>query len=126
MSITPHLRESVACREPNTGELERVGSQYDVVMTEAEWLTSKTPIQMLGGIRATASDRKLRLFAGACCRRIWPLLVLPVPHVLPRAAAQRAVEVAECYADGDVTEVELIAARTEAESYYKTLHSQLT
>jgi hypothetical protein len=46
-------------------------------MTEAEWLAGTEPEKMLAFlrvIRAQASERKLRLFACACCRRIWRLL----------------------------------------------------
>jgi hypothetical protein len=51
--------------------------------------------------------RKLRLFAVACCRRLW--------HLLADATSQRLVEVAELYAGGQSSSVELKRARRLAE-----------
>jgi pSer/pThr/pTyr-binding forkhead associated (FHA) protein len=62
------------------------------IMTEAEWLTSADPEAMLACLGSRISDRKLRLFACACCRRIW--------HLIPHARARATVEAAERYADG--------------------------
>jgi len=57
-------------------------------MTEAEWLTSTDPTPMLAFLRGRASERMSRLFAVACCRRIW--------DVLSDEAGRNAVGVAEC------------------------------
>jgi hypothetical protein len=73
-------------------------------MTETEWLRSDNPSAMLDA--CSASSRKLRLFACACCREVWYLL--DDPH------GRRAVEVAELYADGEATMEELAAARDAA------------
>jgi hypothetical protein len=63
-------------------------------MTEAEWLACADPEQMLAFLRGTASDRKLRLFACSCCRRVWDLLTDP--------ASRAAVEFSEAHADAGV------------------------
>src|SRR3954468_8162934 len=62
-------------------------------MTEAEWLGCTHPRPMLGFLRGQPSEGTTRLFASACCRRIW--------HLLGDERSRRAVEVAERYADGE-------------------------
>lgn len=62
-------------------------------MTEADWLSGASPNRMLYHLRGTASDRKLRLFACACARRVW--------HLLGDVRDERWVEVAERFADGE-------------------------
>jgi hypothetical protein len=79
-------------------------------MTDAQWLSSTNPHEMLAflsemrpkgfaavlckiGLRQSKiNSRKLLLFACACCRRILPLLV--------DERSRRAIETAELYADG--------------------------
>src|SRR5262245_3829857 len=40
-------------------------------MTEDEWLKASDHFEMLRFLRDKATDRKIRLFAVACCRRLW-------------------------------------------------------
>jgi hypothetical protein len=77
-------------------------------MTEQEWLTATEPQAMLDFLRSSgrASDRKLRLFAAACCRRVW--------HLLIDLWSQEAVQTAERFADGEATLDELRDAHVKA------------
>jgi hypothetical protein len=63
-------------------------------MTATEWLTATNPEPLLAFLRGKASDRKLRLFAVACCRRIW--------HVMIDERSRVAVEMGERSADETV------------------------
>ena len=67
-------------------------------MTEAEWLACEDPDPMLKFLGKKYSPRKLRLFAVACCRTVW--------HILGEAG-HRAVEVAESFAEGQVSREDL-------------------
>lgn len=104
-------------------------------MTEAEWLRCKNPNRMLDHLRGqkrarragliqtvvgflrgqaskqepqppVVSSRKVRLYACACCRMVWPLL--------NDGQSRRTVDAAEQFADGLVTKRALAAARREA------------
>ena len=60
-------------------------------MTEAEWVKCEEPVRMLNSLKGKASERKLRLFAVACCCRGRSVL---------RSKKTRAVlEALEAYAD---------------------------
>jgi hypothetical protein len=80
-------------------------------MNEEQWLSDADPTLMLDYLRESgrASDRKLRLFAVACCRR---LLHLRWPD-----AVQEALEVAERFADGQATADDLRRAAADAAHY---------
>jgi hypothetical protein len=60
-------------------------------MTEAEWLACTDPKSMLNFLSDKTKDRKLRLFACACCRRVWDLLM--------DERSRKGVETSERYAD---------------------------
>src|SRR4051812_1490411 len=76
-------------------------------MTEKEWLTCADPAPMIEFIRHTASDRKLRLFACAVCRRMG--------HRIENAGTE-ALAVAEHFADGKADECDLVIADEVLES----------
>lgn len=89
-------------------------------MTEQEWLTGYDPqamLEWLGSIDGGRSraqpdgfvlttNRKLRLFACACCRQVW--------HLLEDVRSRNSVEVAERFAEGHVGQLEMDAARGAA------------
>src|SRR5215472_1627652 len=67
-------------------------------MDEAAWLACSKPAAMLVFFQGRPRDRKLRLFACACLRRLWRLLV--------DERSRAAVEAAERYAEGLVNHEE--------------------
>ncbi len=70
-------------------------------MTEAEWLACTDPQPMLEILCGSgkASERKLRLFACACCRRLG--------NLLSDRYSRKALTVAERYADAAVSQDKL-------------------
>lgn len=82
-------------------------------MTEAEWLACSAPGPLLNFLREQASDRKLRLFAVACCRR--------VEHCLVDRRSQNNVEVNERFADGLAERSELELAWRAADHALESL-----
>jgi hypothetical protein len=78
-------------------------------MTESEWLAYTGPEKMLEALRVGGllSERKARLFAAACCRRIW--------ETLAYSESEEALLVAERFADGQASEEERARAAALAE-----------
>jgi hypothetical protein len=76
-------------------------------MTEDDWQTSTDPMAMLRFLADKASQRQRRLFACACCRRVW--------HLLTYDESRYAVELAERSADEPISERELDLVSGEAE-----------
>lgn len=97
-----HVRRLLGCR-PLFGPIVRA-----TPMSESDWDRCTDPTSMLAFLSQRASDRKLRLFAAACCRRVWPLLT--------DGRSRRAVEVAERYADEEADDEELRLAGSGAEN----------
>ncbi len=75
-------------------------------MTEAEWQDCTDATVMLGFARRWSSDRKLRLFACALCRRLEGRYL--------DAEGRRAIDVVERLADGLATEEERLSVQLQA------------
>jgi hypothetical protein len=71
-------------------------------MTEAEWLASREPHDLLEHLRDHISDRRLRLFSCACIRRIRRLLTAP--------GSWESASVVERFTEGEATSAELRTA----------------
>lgn len=79
-------------------------------MSEQNWEACQNPHPMIAFLRGgggKATDRKLRLFACACVRRVW--------HLITDPRSGNAVDVAERFADGRATKAELSEARAAAQ-----------
>ncbi len=93
-------------------------------MNQPEWLSCENPQRMLRFLGRRFGTRKLRLFACACCRRIWEFLKDP--------RSRKAVETAEHFADGLVggkarrmAESAALGATRQAEvAYWQSLEDE--
>jgi hypothetical protein len=71
-------------------------------LTQPQW-SDNDPGAILKLLRGRVSDRKVRLFAAACCRTLWPQLSDP--------RTRNLLDVIERFADGEAGRDELEAAR---------------
>jgi hypothetical protein len=76
-------------------------------VTEVEWLETEDLERLLAVVKNRASERKSRLYFCAGCRLCW--------EYLTHDESRRAVEVAECFADGLATSDEMSDASYFAE-----------
>jgi hypothetical protein len=81
---------------------------------EVTWLACTDPRSMLEFLRDRTSDRKLRLFACACVRRVWERLI--------HKESQDAVETAERVADGEVYPSGLFTTKIRAATAVTSIH----
>jgi hypothetical protein len=84
-------------------------------VTEADWLAGTDLREMLEALNAGGllSERKARLFAAACCRRVFPPML--------DGRSRHAVTVCELYADGLTSQRALAPARAEAGAVARAL-----
>src|SRR5262249_45708755 len=87
-------------------------------MTESERLGGARPDEMLSFLHSKVTERRLRLFAVACCR--------PIRHLLSDERSIRAVEVSEAFADGLMNQEELTIAHDAAHNAVTGRASQAT
>jgi hypothetical protein len=80
-------------------------------MNEAEWLECIDPKPMLEFLKGKTSDRKLRLFACACCRRI--------AHVVSNEDIRTIADVSEKYADGINNSLDDACHRADSYSFHE-------
>lgn len=76
-------------------------------MTEEQWLQCRNPHDLLDFFQE-ASERKLRLFSAACCRRVWSLLI--------DSRSRKAIDVSERFADGLTPTEDMFSAAREAQT----------
>lgn len=77
-------------------------------MTEQEWVNSTDPNPMLEWLWNKPGNRKLRLFAAACCRHVWNRITDPT--------GRQAIESVEQFAEGKIAAEEMEHARQQHHS----------
>src|SRR5262245_57553031 len=98
----------------DVGKLWCANARLGTLMTEAEWLACTNPQPRLELLRRKASDRKVRLFAVACCRRVW--------SSLEHEEFRDAVRKAEAFVDGLADRAEMLQAHKKACAIFGKLH----
>src|SRR5947209_5694308 len=86
------------------------------IATEQQWLECDDVDELIGYTEAISTERQRRLFACACCRRIW--------HLMTDERSRKAVEAAELYADGKIDADILHAAHNAAKEAWVERNQQ--
>jgi hypothetical protein len=84
-----------------------------MIMSPAEWLITWGDHQQIEQLQWRLSNRKERLFLAACCRQVL--------HLVPEEPCRLAVEAAEVFADGQISDRKLCQARRAANAVYRAL-----
>lgn len=86
------------------------------VLSEADWLACPYPGALIDYVNQSKQigRRKFFLAGAACVRRIW--------HLLNGAESRAAVEAAERYADGEISQEELLAIQKPASDFHRRWH----
>src|SRR5262249_14173996 len=82
-----------------------------MILSSAEWLMSWGDRESIKMLQARLSHRQERLFSVACCRQVL--------HLVPEEPCRLAVEAAEAYADGHLSDAKLRQARRAAQAFYR-------
>src|SRR5262245_37490466 len=85
-------------------------------LSPAEWLMTWGDHEQIERLQRSLSRRKERLFVTACCRQVL--------HLVPEEPCRLAVEAAEAYADGQISERKLSQARRAANAVHQVLHDE--
>jgi hypothetical protein len=87
---------------------DQAARQAGRALTEQGWLSCENPSVMPRFVGERLTERKMRLFACACCRQIW--------HHISDARSRAAIEIAEQFSDGLATDRQRVKALTAAKS----------
>ena len=82
-------------------------------MSPGEWLLTWRNHRHIGDLQSRLSYRKERLFIAACCRQVL--------HLVPEEPCRLAVEAAEAFADGQISDRQLRKARRAANTVSQVL-----
>jgi hypothetical protein len=89
-----------------------LGERAEAAVDEEQWLACADPQALLDFLRVSGADeRRLRLFACACCRRVW--------HLAASRLSLAAVDTVERYLDRLAGGERLPAARVGATTAYR-------